>query len=91
MNENSLDNNLDSEKLLENGSDSSSPEDVDEYPRDRKHESRQILRYKCGGRILLTLLVATNLGWWWGNRQACHVQHSGEHSMGASELTYCKY
>jgi len=88
MNKNSLDNALDSEKLLEHGSDSFSQEDVDEFRKDRKFESRQLLRYKFGGIILILLLVATNLGWYWGYHRADHVQYLGDHSMGPPELTY---
>jgi hypothetical protein len=61
MSMDSLGNDHDSEKLLQYGSDSSSHKAVDEYLTHRRHESRQILRYKFGGMFILTLLVATIL------------------------------
>jgi hypothetical protein len=90
MSTDSLGNDPDSEKLLQDGSDSSSHKDIDEYLIHRRHESRQILRYKFGGMFILILLLVTNLGWWWAHRQADHIQYSGKHPIGPPDLDYCK-
>lgn len=96
MSTDSLGNDLDSEKLLQDNSDVSGHNDVDEYLIHRRIESRQIRRYKFASIILVTLLIATNFGWWWwagahhNVPHVSHVPHSEEHQMGPPKLDYCK-
>ncbi|GAB7355481.1 hypothetical protein MBLNU459_g5978t1 [Dothideomycetes sp. NU459] len=88
MEEGSVDSSLDSEKLLGTDSDLSSHEDLEDYLRDQQHQSRQTTLYKRVGFLLLILLVATNLGWWWGYRHTLHVPQSEQRPLGSPELTY---
>lgn len=84
-------NDLDSEQLLKEGSESSSHTDFDEYLANRRYESRQTLGNKYGGIFLIVVLVATNLGWWWVHLQAHYIQHSGQHPLGPPDLKYCEF